>query len=119
MYRWHSICTFFVLFICMLSLMACGGKLSNKQQSVMWMSLYNQNYKDAAGAMVMTVASPQSEEHKKFLVKKLEILVELKPLLDTYDTIVWSDGTPDDRLMSNINYLVYRLTDLIVEGSIK
>jgi len=97
----------------MLSLAACGGKLSNKQQSVMWMSLYNQNYKDAAGAMVMTVASPQSDEHKKFLVTKLEILVELKPLLDTYDTIVWSDGTPDDRLMTMLFIAVPIIEPLI------
>lgn len=82
----------------------------------MWVALYNQEYQNAQSELMTTFFASYSQEKKDFLLKKLEILSELKKVLKEYDTIVWSGGTPDQQLLGSINYLIYKLTDMAARG---
>ena len=94
-----------------------GGstKLSPKQQSVIWMTLYNQQYKEVQASLFTFLVSADAEK-KAYLQKKIEILTELWPALKDYDDIAMSGGTPSEQLAMTVNYLVYKLTDVIVGG---
>jgi len=94
-----------------------GGstKLSPKQQSVIWMTLYNQQYKEVQSALFVFFVNENAEK-KAYYQKKAEILTELWPVLKDYDDIATSGGTPSEQLAMTVSYLVYKLTDVIVGG---
>lgn len=114
------------LFISVFGLQGCSQKqVTSAQQVTSMMDIYNAQFTDY---MYMTGYAKNSEgkwekitevyltdDQKKLLKRKKEILTEVYPLISTYDKVVKSGGVTDPAAEAEIMRLLNKLTTVALE----
>lgn len=115
------------LFIAAFGIQSCAemNSAKPKNQLITMYDIYNAQYadymrttgysKDAAGNWVKVKTVSLTEDQKEILRTKRHVLIEVYPLIQTYDAVLALGGVPDADLQSKIFSLLDRLAMISLE----
>lgn len=81
-------------------------KMTPKEKSTYFMGVYNRQFNDT---MVLANTPNLSEEQKKVVRTKKDILTRMYPAISTYDQVAVAGGTPSAEIEAGIQILIEQL----------
>jgi PBP1b-binding outer membrane lipoprotein LpoB len=80
--------------------------MTPKEKSTYFMGIYNRQFNDT---MVLANTPNLSEEQKKVVRTKKDILTRMYPAISTYDQVAVAGGTPSAEIEAGIQILIEQL----------
>jgi hypothetical protein len=121
-------CTRFLILGLVLLLAGCAtlgggektwGDMSPKEKSLFFMETYNKHYDDVVYQVTAAGGWDNLGEAKEYVLgKKIEILLQLHPVIKVYDEIATLGEVPDPETERVILMLLNQLIEGIAEGGL-